>query len=349
MRFKAPQIIIVIVALVSPSLVTLGQRADANGDRIGVLREEIRKRETADVPLDLKEMNRSKLLERRAGLLTLLRVEIDNLKRYVRDLGSSMTPQEKDKVDDAVKTYQTEIRSLASAMQSDLAKELGTDAPPPAIATLQTANSESNSGRSISDSNLSGRGTPTSSPKVPPQISAPQMSAAPNTGTSLVPGPAANPTAAQQTPVSSEESKDQTAPLDCKEARDPANSKRYSQLDKMICGLPRSIVNNRKANPTNRLFLTGTTDYFELVKIMIAKKDPPGFLVDAEETRLDKQVGSSAVIPGHGLLALKGGAPAIFGFAVENGALERSVNGSLITFRGNPVGIINALSNQGFI
>jgi len=68
-----------------------------------------------------------------------------------------------------------------------------------------------------------------------------------------------------------------------------------------------------------------------------------------DEARVDKQVGGGASSSGSTSLVTKGSVPAILGFAVENGALMKSVSGTTITFRGNPVGIIKALGNQGFI
>jgi hypothetical protein len=45
----------------------------------------------------------------------------------------------------------------------------------------------------------------------------------------------------------------------------------------------------------------------------------------------------------------KGSIPSILGFAVENGGLTRTNEGTTITFRGNPVGLFNAFAGKGFI
>jgi hypothetical protein len=45
----------------------------------------------------------------------------------------------------------------------------------------------------------------------------------------------------------------------------------------------------------------------------------------------------------------KGSVPAILGFAVENGGLTRTNQGTTMTFRGNFVGLVDALAGRGFI
>lgn len=69
---------------------------------------------------------------------------------------------------------------------------------------------------------------------------------------------------------------------------------------------------------------------------------------DVEAVRVDEQVGGSDANSGSTSLVSKGGIPTILGLAVENGALMRSESGTTITFRGNPVGIVEAFRKQGF-
>jgi hypothetical protein len=68
-----------------------------------------------------------------------------------------------------------------------------------------------------------------------------------------------------------------------------------------------------------------------------------------ESARTDKQVGSGASASGSTNLVTKGSLPAILGFAVENGALSRTVSGTTVTFQGSPNGILNALQGKGFL
>jgi hypothetical protein len=71
-------------------------------------------------------------------------------------------------------------------------------------------------------------------------------------------------------------------------------------------------------------------------------------LADVEESRVDEQLGSTSSTSGSTNLVSKGGIPAIFALAVENGALTQSVSGTTFTFRGTPAGIVDALRNKGF-
>ena len=68
-----------------------------------------------------------------------------------------------------------------------------------------------------------------------------------------------------------------------------------------------------------------------------------------EDARTDKQVGSPGNAPGSGSVVSKGSVPAILGFAVENGALTQEMNDTTVTLRGNLVGWLDLIQNQGFI
>jgi hypothetical protein len=68
-----------------------------------------------------------------------------------------------------------------------------------------------------------------------------------------------------------------------------------------------------------------------------------------EERRADKQLGeSSGSTAGSTSLVSKGGKPAIFALAVENGALAQDVSGTTVTFRGTPAGVIKAFGRTGY-
>lgn len=354
MRSKAIYAILMIVVLFSQSVIAHAHEAQSNGERIRLLREEIKKRETAEVPDDLKEMNRSKLMERRAELRTLLRVEIGNLQKYKTQLGTLITPEEDQKIALSVQGYDAEIKSLADAMQRDLAAE------------SQGQSSSSASGEAAAFN---------PQPAVQPNSSGSQPDAQPATATPAQPvtnageantgttnagsNSAGQPVSAAQpqdpdafAPANASEEIEATDdPVNCSEVNAPGGqTKAFSQLDITICGLVQDNLERRRlVNRPVKILNLNSTDFFNLVVIMIAKRETPAFLVEAEEKRLDKQVGSAPANAGSTSLVVKGGAPAILGFAVENGALTQSVNGTGVTFRGNPVGIFNALANNGFI
>ena len=73
------------------------------------------------------------------------------------------------------------------------------------------------------------------------------------------------------------------------------------------------------------------------------------FVSMVEESRVDKQVGAESSGSGTTSLTSKGNVPEILGLAVENGALTQSKSGTAVTFSGNPVGIIKAMGDRGYL
>ena len=73
-------------------------------------------------------------------------------------------------------------------------------------------------------------------------------------------------------------------------------------------------------------------------------------LSDLEEKRFDKQVGASTSGgAGTTTLTTKGSVPSLLGFAVENGAMTRSVSGTTITFRAVPWDVVKALADHDYV
>jgi len=88
--------------------------------------------------------------------------------------------------------------------------------------------------------------------------------------------------------------------------------------------------------------------YALLLSSGYAPKAVDSFKTDVDEARVDKQVGSSSSSAGSTSLTSKGSVPAILGFAVENGSLDKSVSGTTITFTGRPVQIIQSFQKTSF-
>ena len=74
-----------------------------------------------------------------------------------------------------------------------------------------------------------------------------------------------------------------------------------------------------------------------------------GLLSAIEQKQLNKQVGASGGTPGSTSVASRGLAPELIGFAVENGALQQTVTGTILTVRGNPAGILTALAKKNLV
>ncbi|HEX5732084.1 MAG TPA: hypothetical protein VF131_04535 [Blastocatellia bacterium] len=99
-------------------------------------------------------------------------------------------------------------------------------------------------------------------------------------------------------------------------------------------------------NAVKTVFATMMPDLIPFVLIGKTRQD---YVKAIEEARVDKQVGAGDTNSGSTSLVSKGSVPAILGFAVENGALKREESGTSFTFRANPVGIVKALGDKGFI
>ena len=72
-------------------------------------------------------------------------------------------------------------------------------------------------------------------------------------------------------------------------------------------------------------------------------------LSEAEEKRLDKQVGAGSNSAGTTSLVSKGSSPSLFGFALEHGGLTQTTDGNTITFRSNAANSVRALMNSSYL
>jgi hypothetical protein len=122
------------------------------------------------------------------------------------------------------------------------------------------------------------------------------------------------------------------------------------EYDSAVCTIVNRI-NSGKATDSGAT-ISKTQDFLQIQEIiagkLIGKEERGKFLTEAEERRTDKQTGSGSSSSGTTSLVVKGGAPAVLGFAVENGGLTRTGDGTTVTFRGNPVGLFKALNNKTF-
>jgi hypothetical protein len=120
-----------------------------------------------------------------------------------------------------------------------------------------------------------------------------------------------------------------------------------SLLERYFCRKVGQIKAGKKANPSAGLDLR--RDFFSFMIVLLAREGRAQYVLDAENDSVDTQVGSDASSSGSTSLVTKGSVPTILGFAVDNGGLLKSANGSTITFRGNVAGLGKALAGKGFI
>jgi len=338
-------VIVILAAMVFAGVAPVhGQSISPDAEKIRNLREEIKKRETAEPPADLADLNRSKLIERRAELRTLLKNEMFKLQKHQTDLGTFITADETQRINDLLQTYTAEVDRLGAAMQQELTADRSAGSRLP-LTTMTDSRTDptviSGNGPSAPANSAGPKGNRTAaSGSAVSNVSSTSIAMA-SSSSSIAPA-----TVALALPANTEDSKET---LDCEEVR--AGNKAFSELDRIICGLVRDIPERRVFfnRPTNSLHLNTGPTRFALIKILIARKTTPDYLVEASEVRLDKQVGASSVNGVSPSLITHGGVPFILGFAVENGGLAQTTNNTAITFRGNPVGLFNALKNKGFM
>jgi hypothetical protein len=121
----------------------------------------------------------------------------------------------------------------------------------------------------------------------------------------------------------------------------------------MLC----DVVDNALANEGNDdetigITLADSGDSFAAMIVRALDKDDvvtKDFLLKYEKTRTDKQIGSDSKNKGTTSIVTKGGIPALFGFAVENGAATSSIDGTTMTFRVNPMGLFQAVSGKDYL
>lgn len=292
------------------------------------LKETIAKLEAVDrdpaAPPEVRELNRKFLAARRAQLRQILQDRLSALRAYLGNMRASLTSDEVRDVEQTIEKLQTDLSAVANN-----GGVVGNRDTPESTATKATVNGASDkSTPAESNANSSDGNSPVGTAR---NNSAPVAAAPPPTVNSRV--------AAATT------TDDLPTPQNCDAYK--ANPKTFSLYEQYVCDLIERASARKSAGQTP-IELTGP-QFFNLSVILVAQKLRSSFLVDAQEARVDKQVGGGSSNSGSTSLVTKGGTPAVLGFAVENGALEREISGTTITFRGNPVGLVEAFQNKGFV
>lgn len=139
----------------------------------------------------------------------------------------------------------------------------------------------------------------------------------------------------------------------------PAQTQTSKELQDQEAGLIAQII-SYKTTKTGSAMEAAVRDEFSpagpslgvlALTLVLARAKPTATDIQAiEGARTDKQVGTaSSTGSGTTSLTTKGSVPSILGLAVENGAITQSQSGTTITFDANPIGIMKALGNHGFI
>lgn len=134
------------------------------------------------------------------------------------------------------------------------------------------------------------------------------------------------------------------------------DSTRKTRLEKQVCQMAEDAVRqfNASDNADNHnsfeLDIKNASQTAPIIIGTLIKSnkftDPllKKFLVEAEDSRLDKQIGADSKSSGTTSLVVKGGVPAFLNWAVENGAASNSISGTTTTFRINPIGFLETVT-----
>ncbi len=292
------------------------------------LKQAIEKLEAAEkdvaLPADVKELNRRYLQQKRSELETKLNNGIAAWHKYLDIAGDGLDEDQKREVQAKISALEGDLKKLKSsgpAVANQIAPEHRPEVEKPKPAAREVKGPEAMPAGSEKDSS-------STTPKPQPSMAAAPSSMAPSGNHADL--------------------------IDCSvELQHPELASLY---EKYVCQVVRDIKFHKTggtelgvtiaSDPTAKL--TSAHD-FQIALALIGMRDKPTYLVAAEEERTDKQIGAGPQANGTTSLVVKGSAPTFLGIAVENGALAQSISGSTITFRGNPVGILQALANKGYL
>ena len=323
-------IALLVFVFIVPGGIAFGQEAQSELS-IAQLEAIIEKMEAVDRdPATTPEVRKhnSQFLKETRERLHKIKGNLGSLQQYLTNFKAVLTPAQVQQVEAAIQNLQRDPSKTSTAITRD-AEANGNLSARVAEPVIETASGLAAAGSNSTTANgltLASPAVATAQPSLPVNASASLMRTTP---------------ASVTVPV-----QDFPDPQNC--AAYTANPASFSLYEKYVCDLIQRATTN-KATPGTKLIELNGEQGFDLVVILMAQKLRSTFLVDAEEARVDKQVGAASSNAGTTSLVTKGGTPAILGLAVENGALEREINGTTLTFRGNPVGLIDALRNKGFI
>ncbi|GEM_PF-5758141 len=116
--------------------------------------------------------------------------------------------------------------------------------------------------------------------------------------------------------------------------------KKQTEFNRNLCELTDQFRDNNE--------LRAGTKNLAVLFMYFAQTDQniKNFIGKFEDTRTDKQIGGDSTGRGTTSLIVKGSAPKIIGWAIENGAATSSISGTRVTIRINPTGLLDALAAQ---
>ena len=310
MRFRANRFLCCSLVLLALMSAVRAQQPGAFSGDLGEVNAQIRQLKQRIKAQEVSNPTANQLRER-SQLLVLLQQKRDLLNGAKTHIPARSNPILSQVIDDSLKSLETDMQEVVEGLRRDVSL--------PASAT-------------------------------------PQLSPTPETP--LVVAPLTE-EAAKAVVASAEAPKDQIELHDCSSVNQNLGS--YSQYERAVCNVVGDIQSRKKGNidptlasPRPKATLSLAQNFLELQAILVGKlvgkeeSERAKFLFEAEDSRTDKQVGGGPTNAGSTSLVVKGSAPSVLGFAVENGALTQSTSGTAITFRANPVGLFKFLAGNGY-
>ncbi len=319
-----------VLALLSPVL------AQEPTDSIRQLKEQIERMEAIDrdptVPVDVKRLNEEFLKTRRSQLRNMVATNIAALRKYQSDLGSSLSPTEKEKI-------RLSIRDLEKSLQ-----ELEPGSPAVRSSMNSTADrgdggSELQSGQQVAATQGADR---VDSSEVGTASSRTVVSLVPPFTTAInAPPPAPCTVGYSNPPPRLDQMANAVAVLVVDKAMEDATATPAPSAAKH----EQNIAGEFERHFDELVYLTIADALFtDAQKINLKKLKWQEF--SAETRRTDKQIGATARAGGSTSLFQKPGFPDLLSFAIEHGAIQKEVNKTSLTLSTSPYALIASINGD---
>ena len=338
MRLRAINFVTVLVLLVLCASAAAQQVVDDS--KIPQMRATIQKLEglsaDANIPAETRQHLSELLFEKRGELHTLLRQKRDALRAA---LESTTSVTERTSLNGAIQQLNREMQQLSGTSTTAAVTPASEPMPSagngshgvaaPAVNTAITpAPALSTSGTTTVSSSMVSNTPPAPSVPAVAQPAAVQPAATP---AQPAPGPQDRCTVLMNAPA-------------------PAVLDYRREIEAAACRMSLARTGGQTGGDAQMDFRNYTIAIaLGLVGTKIEDIVIPEMTAQAENASHAKNVNASGSSAGSTSLVSKAGIPAVFGFAVENGALTRTIDGTTVTFTGNPVGLVEAMAKKGFI
>jgi hypothetical protein len=327
MKSKVTRVLLAVMLVFMPVINGRSQQVSLTPEeQIKQYRQDISALAARTPPPEAQEEHRATLWKLRWELYTLLQQKIGALKKDIQDLRSSTSSAPSADYVRQLERILGDVENEAGALNQELTRNQIMASLPAASVTSQPISSP----------------TPTATP----------APASPTDAQIAVKSAVSN--------FSAESLRKAAAPAEVGESELPESAcsdiglptvASPSQYDRSICRLAANVNGAR-----TRHEILFSRDEANLFSILIAKllktrggESYAAFITEAQEARVDQQIGAGPSIAGSTSLVSKGGVPYLLGFAVENGAAEQTQKDTTVTFRVNPAGAIKLFEKKGFI